>query len=106
MGECSGIRRGVVHACRGKASAKDGRSLQMEEGLSMQHQPEEEERRLRSGLQHLLTKTAFDFCILVTRKAHEQAQGVKERGGVDNQHCALSLIRRLLGHQQHQQEEK
>ena len=61
MGECSGIRRGVVHACRGKASAKDGRSLQMEEGLSMQHQPEEEERRLRSGLQHLLAKSAFDF---------------------------------------------
>ena len=100
MGECSGIRREVVHACRGKASAKDGRSLQMEEGLSMQHQPEEEERRLRSGLEHLLAKSAFDFRIFVSRKAHEQAQGVEARRGVDNQHCALSLIRRLLGHQQ------
>ena len=44
MGECSGIRREVVHAWGGKASAKDGRRLQMEEGLWMQHQPEEEER--------------------------------------------------------------
>ena len=55
MDACS-KRRGFVHARTGKASAKDGRSLQMEEGLSMQHQLEEEESQLRSGREHPLAK--------------------------------------------------
>ena len=72
MGECSGIRREVVHAWGGKASAKDGRSLQMEEGLSMQHQPEEEERRLRSGLEHLLAKSAC-CCLQLLNICHKES---------------------------------
>ena len=72
----------------------------------------DEERRLRSGLQHLLAKhKALQLIIRIfvvgkqMNKTHEEAPGKKARGGVDNQHRALSLIRRLLGHQQQQQQQ-
>ena len=64
MDECSD--RGGC-ACTGKASAKDGRSLQMEEGLWMQHELE----RLGSGLQHLLAKRKAIQLIIRTFVATE-----------------------------------
>ena len=68
----------------------------------------DEERRLRSGLQHLLAKhKAIQLIIrtfVATEANAENAEAPGKRQGevwtVDNQHRALSLIRRLLGHQQ------
>ena len=76
----------------------------MEEGLWMQHELE----RLGSGLQHLLAKRkAIQLIIrtfVATETNAENAEAPGKRQGevwtVDNQHRALSLIRRLLGQQQ------
>lgn len=73
-------------ARQGKGSAKDGRSLQMEEGLWMQHQLEEEkEWRLRSGLEHLLAEhKALQLIIRIfvareqMNKTHEEVAGKKQ----------------------------
>ena len=79
----------------------------MEEGLWMQHQLEPRKRGdsgqgssiywlFNSSLEYLSPGKQLN-------KTHEEALGKKARGGVDNQHRALSLIRRLLGHQYQQQ---
>ena len=80
----------------------------MEEGLWMQHQLEPTKRGDSGQGSSISKHKAIQIIIRIfvagkqMNKTHEEAPGKKARGGVDNQHRALSLIRRLLGQRQQQ----